>query len=129
LHLITTVAAVWIPLAAEVTPANGAANEQAPALRAEVPPQVRFLLGDQQYNEPALWEQCARDDRVLMPTKRGPYPQHDEGVEGRRICQELCSRAIENFNGPFKAIFACAGHVPTQGLIATRRFVLGAVLV
>jgi hypothetical protein len=56
LHLITTVAAVWIPLAAELTPANVAANEQAPALLAEVPPQVRFLLGDHQYNDPALRE-------------------------------------------------------------------------
>jgi hypothetical protein len=38
-------------------------------------------------------------------------------------------RANEHVNGHFKAIFDCGGHVPTRGLIATRRFVLGAVLV
>jgi hypothetical protein len=32
LHIVTTVAAVWIPLAAELTPANVADNEMAPAL-------------------------------------------------------------------------------------------------
>jgi hypothetical protein len=129
LHLITTVAAVWIPLAAEVTPANVADNEQAPALLAPLPPQVRFILGDQHYNDAVLREQCAAEGRVLVTTKRGAYPHQDDGVEVRRIFHELRSRAIENFNGHFKAIFDCGGHVPTRGLIATRRFVLGAVLV
>src|SRR5947207_11405164 len=52
LHLITTVAAVWIPLAAELTPANAADNEVAEALLRELPAEVRFLLGDQHYNAP-----------------------------------------------------------------------------
>jgi Transposase DDE domain len=129
LHLITSVAAVWIPLAADLTPANVADNEQAPALLTELPPQVRFLLGDQHYNDPVLQEQCAVEDRVLVTTKRGPYPHYDDGVEVRRLFHELRSRAIENFNGQFKAIFDCNGQVPTRGLTATRRFVLGAVLV
>jgi hypothetical protein len=47
----------------------------------------------------------------------------------RRIFHERRSRAIENFNGQFKSIFDCRGQVPTRGLLATRRFVLGAVLV
>ena len=46
LHLVTTVAAVWLPLAADLTPANAADNEVAPALIADLPPAVRFLLGD-----------------------------------------------------------------------------------
>src|SRR5438874_3265263 len=78
LHLITTVAAVWIPLAAvwiplaaELTPANVADNEQAPALLAALPPQVRFVLGDQHYNDPALREHCGAHGRVLVTTKRG----------------------------------------------------------
>ena len=37
LHLVTTVAAVWIPLAAELTPANTADNEPAPRLLDELP--------------------------------------------------------------------------------------------
>ena len=129
LHLITTVAAVWIPLAAALTPANVADNEQAPALLEVLPTEVRFVLGDQHYNDPALRDHCTAHDRVLVTTKRGPYPHQDEGVEVRRIFHELRSRAIENFNGQFKSIFDCRGQVPTRGLRATRRFVLGAVLV
>ncbi|MCL4533719.1 MAG: hypothetical protein M1370_08760, partial [Bacteroidetes bacterium] len=37
------------------------------------------------------------------------------------------SLAIENFNEQFKGIFDAHSHVPTRGLLATRRFVLGAV--
>ena len=86
-------------------------------------------MGDQHYNDAALREQCAAEGRVLVTTKRGAYPDHDDGVAVRRIFHELRSRAIENFKGHFKAIFDCGGHIPTRGLIATRRFVLGAVLV
>jgi hypothetical protein len=42
---------------------------------------------------------------------------------------KLRSHAIENFNGQFKAIFDTRGSVPTRGLLATRRYVLGAVFV
>jgi Transposase DDE domain len=74
LHLITTVAAVWIPLAAEVTAANVADNEPAPALLEALPAQVRFALGDQHYNDPALRDHCAAHGRVLVTPKRGAYP-------------------------------------------------------
>jgi len=47
----------------------------------------------------------------------------------RRVFHRLRSRAVENWNGQFKAIFECGDRVPTRGLVATRRFVLGAVLV
>jgi hypothetical protein len=129
LHLVTTVAAVWIPLAAELTPANTADNEQAPALLEELPDALRFLLGDTSYNDSALTERCAADGRLLVTTKRGPYPHTDAGVEVRRVFHELRSRAIENFNGQFKSIFDCQRPVPTRGLRATRRYVLGAVVV
>lgn len=129
LHLVTTVAAVWIPLAATLTPANAADNEQASALMEGLPAEVRFVLGDQHYADPALQALCAAQHRVLVTTKRGAYPHHDEGVEVRRIFHALRSRAIENFNGQFKSIFDCGGQVPTRGLVATRRYVLGAVLV
>ena len=45
LHLVATVAAVWIPLAAELTPANAADNEIAPALIRELPAEAPFRLG------------------------------------------------------------------------------------
>src|ERR671927_241279 len=52
LHIVTTVASVWIPLAATLTAANAADNEIAPALIKELPTEVRFLLGDQHYQDP-----------------------------------------------------------------------------
>src|ERR687886_1546192 len=45
LHLVATVAKVWIPLAAELTAANAADNEIAPRLLGELPGEVRFVLG------------------------------------------------------------------------------------
>jgi hypothetical protein len=129
LHLVSTVAAVWIPLAADLTPANAADNEVAPTLLPELPSELGFLLGDTNYNDPDLRARCAADQRELVATRRGPYPHTDGGVEVRRIFHALRSRAIETFNGQFKAIFDCGGHVPTRGLVATRRYVLGAVFV
>jgi hypothetical protein len=129
LHLVTTVAAVWIPLAAELSPANVADNVQAPLLLEVLPAEVRFVLGDQHYHDPDLQDLCAARQCVLVTTQPGAYPHHDEGGEVRRIFHELRSRAIENFNGQFKSIFDYRGQVPTRGLVATSRFVLGAVLV
>jgi hypothetical protein len=129
LHLATAVAAVWIPLAAELTPANRADNEEAPALLARLPAEVRFVLGDVHYNDPALHALCAAAERILVTTRRGPYPHTDDGVEVRRVFHRLRSQALENFNSQFKATFGCLGQVPTRGRLATQRFALGAVLV
>jgi hypothetical protein len=125
---VVTAAAVWIPLAAELTPANAADNETAPRLLPELPPALRFLLGDTSYDDPELRQRCAADGHELVTSRRGPYPHTDDGVEVRRLFHALRSRAIENFNGQFKAIFDCSGQVPTRGLVVTRRYVLGAVL-
>ena len=62
----------------------------------------------------------------MVATRRGPSPHADGGVELRGIFHALRSRAIENFNGQFKAIFDYGGQVP---LVTTRRYVLGAVFV
>jgi hypothetical protein len=129
LHLVTTVAAVWLPLAAELTTANTADNEMAFALLDALPAEVRVVLGDTSYNDPELREHCDAAGHILMTTRRGAYPHHDGGVEVRRIFHALRSHAIENFNGQFKAIFDANQPVPTRGLTATRRFALGAVLV
>src|SRR3954463_201455 len=129
LHLVVTVAAVWLPLAADLTPANAADNEVAPRLLPELPPLLRFLLGDTAYDDHALHERCADGGRLLITSKRGAYPHTDAGVAVRRVFPQLRSHAIENFNGQFKAIFDTQGQVPTRGLLATRRYVLGAVLV
>ena len=129
LHLATTVAAVWIPLAAELTPANTADNEPAPRLLDELPTDARFVLGDTHYNDPAVRDHCATADRFLVATRRGAYPHTDDGVEVRRVFHKLRSLAIENFNGQFKGIFDAHGSVPTRGLVRTQRFALGAVFV
>jgi len=129
LHLAVTVAAVWIPLAAELTPANAADNETAPRLLAVLPDAVRFVLGDTNYQDPALHQDCAAADRFLVATRRGRYPHTDDGVEVRRVFHKLRSAAIENFNGQFKSIFGVHGSVPTRGLVRTQRFALGAVFV
>jgi hypothetical protein len=123
------VAAVWIPLAADLTPANIVDNEPAPALLREVPLETRFILGDRHYNAPNVREACKHTNRILVSTRYGPYPHTDSGVEVRRIFHKLRSVAIENLNEHFKGIFDSHGQVPTKGLINTRRFALGAILV
>jgi hypothetical protein len=129
LHVVATVAAVWIPLAADLTPANAADNEIAPALLRELPPEVRFVTGDVHYNAPNVRNECELHNRMLVASQRGPYPHTDDGVEVRRIFHKLRSLAIENFNEHFKGIFDGHGQVPTKGLTNTRRFALGAICV
>jgi len=129
LHLAAVVASVWIPLAAELTPANAADNEQAPALIRELPDEVRYVLGDVQYNDPELRQLCDEAGQELVTTRRGAYPHTDGGVEVRRIFHKLRSLAMENFNEQIKGIFGVHGSVPTKGLRNTQRFALGAILV
>lgn len=133
LHLVVTAGCnVWLPLAAEVTPANVADNEQAPTLIEILPPGLHFLLGDQHYHDEALRLQCDRRGCMLVTSftgKNNPYPHHDDGVQVRQILHKTRSIAIENFNEHFKAIFDVHGAVPTKGLRATQRFVLSAVFV
>jgi hypothetical protein len=129
LHIICAVAAVWIPLSAELTAANVADNEIAPALIYELPPEALFVLGDLHYNAPNVHEVCQQNGRLLVTTQYGPYPHTDLGVEVRRIFHKLRSLAIENFNEHFKGIFDGHGQVPTKGLLNTQRFALGAIFV
>lgn len=129
LHLVSTVASVWIPLAAELTPANVADNEMAEVLIRELPLEARFLLGDLHYNAPNVQELCDRHGILLVTTQYGPYPHTGDGVEVRRLFHKLRSLAIENFNNHFKGIFNSHGQVPTKGLINTKRFALGAIFV
>ena len=134
LHLAITVCEVWIPLAAKLTPANTADNLVAPYLIEQLPDEARFVLGDIHYDAPNVRQACLHhsspeEERFLVTTKRGAYPHTDDGVEVRRIFHKLRSVASENFNEHFKAIFELHGEVPTRGLLNTRRFALGAVLV
>ncbi len=129
LQLITTVADVWIPLAADLTPANTADNEHVLTLLPELPDEVHYLLGDRHYHAPEVQTACEQADRILVTPHYGRYPHTDAGVEVRRVLHKVRSTAIENFNEQFKGIFDGHGQVPTKGWINTRRFALGAVLV
>jgi Transposase DDE domain len=129
LHLVSTVARVWIPLAAELTPANVADNEVAATLLASLPDEVRYVLGDLHYNAPNVRDLCQHDGVMLVASQYGPYPHTDAGVEVRRVFHKLRSANLETFNELFKGIFDVHGSVPTKGLRATRRFALGALFV
>src|SRR3954471_22107411 len=71
LHLVTTGARGWLPLAADLTPANAADNGVAPRLLPELPPALRFLLGDTGNDDSALHAACAAGGRVLVTSKPG----------------------------------------------------------
>jgi hypothetical protein len=109
--------------------ANAADNEQAPALIRHLPEEVRYVLGDFLYNDPALRQLCTERSQELVTTRRGAYPHTDGGVEVRRVFHKLRPLAMENFNEHFKAIFGVHGSVPTRGLRNTQRSALGAILV
>lgn len=128
LHIACTVAAVWIPLAARLTPANEADNVVAPALLHDLPPEVRYVLGDTHYNDPDLHVLCEHTDRYLVTTQRGAYPHRDSGAKVRQVFHRLRSTAIEPFNGLFKNVFEWNGQVPVKGLQPTQLIVLGAIL-
>ena len=122
-----TVSALWIPLAAELTPANVPDPDKALALLPQLPAEVRFLLGDTLYNDPVLRSTCEQHGRFLVATQRGKYPHADPGVEVRKIFHRLRSKAIEPFNGLFKNIFEWSGQAPVKGPSRTQLIVLGAV--
>lgn len=68
LHIACVVASVWIPLSAQLTPANEADNEVAPALIDELPANARFVLGDLHYNAPNVHTVCEQTGRLLVTT-------------------------------------------------------------
>lgn len=129
LHIVVTIASVWIPLAAALTPANEADNEITPTLIHELPEETRFLMGDKHYNSPNVRQAWESSTRFLITPQYGPYPHAGLGKEVRRILHKLRHTAIENFNEQFKAIFDGHGQVPTKGLVNTQRFALGAIFV
>jgi hypothetical protein len=130
LHLACTVAGVWIPLSARLTPANASDNRVAPSLIEELPEEARFVLGDTHYNAQNVREACLAREMFLVASGRGgSYPHTDAGVEVRRILHRLRHVAIENLNEHFKTLFDAHGSVPTRGRLDTARFALGAVFV
>lgn len=129
LHLVITVAAIWIPLAARLRPANEADSRLADDLLPELPPEAHFVLADSQYNTPHLHNLCAANDRVLVASSRGKRPAPAAGAQVRQIFHGLRGLSVENFNALFKGIFDAESVLPTRGLPSSQRFALGAILV
>ena len=89
LHLAITVAGIWIPLSARLTPAEVADNQIAPLLIEELPQEARYVLGDTHYDAKNVRHKCEQTERFLVTSKRGAYPHTDSGVEVRRIFHKL----------------------------------------
>ena len=115
LHLTITVAGMWIPLSARLTPADVADNQIAPLLIEALPEEERFVLGDTHYNAENVRDKCERTERFLVASKRGAYPHTDCGVDVRRIFHKL-RNSLANEN--FKSIFEVYEQVPTKGRTA-----------
>jgi hypothetical protein len=128
-HLAGLVGALWIPLAAELTPANTADKAIAPRWLAPLPAEVRDVLGDTADNDPEVRRQCKQTNRALVATRRGVSPHHDDGVTVRRIFHKLRSQTIEPFNGLFKNIFEWRTQMPVKGLRRSQLLALGAIVV
>jgi hypothetical protein len=99
-----------------------------PDLVADLPPGVRYILGDTHYNDPDLRLGCEQNQRWLIASHKGTQARIDSGAPVRQLFHRLRSQAIEPFNGLFKNIFDWGGQVPVKGLRCTQLFVLGAVL-
>jgi hypothetical protein len=136
LHLATTVAGVWIPLAARLTPANEADSRLTPKRYFESYLLRRlasssWAIPTTTQRAPEVRELCEAQERILVASlwaRALPARRRGGGRSYRRIFHELRWRAIENFNGQFKSIFGGNAQVPTKGKLNTARFaLLGAI--
>jgi hypothetical protein len=69
--VVSAVAAVWLPVAAVLTPANVADSEPAAEQLCEVPAEVRFVLGDRHYNTPGFMKSVHAMTAFLSPASMG----------------------------------------------------------
>lgn len=132
LHLTCTIGSIWLPLAARLTPADVHDSHVGQAMVAELPGNISVVLGDTHFHTEEMRAACHLRGIELVATRppglRKSAPDAG-GKEVRRFFHQLRSKAIENFNEHFKAIFESHGDVPTKGELATSRFALSAVLI
>ncbi len=129
LHLIITVASVWIPLSARLRPANEADNVVVLPMLADLPEEVRFVMGDSHYNTVPVRIACETAGRTLVASNRNKRPRTDDGVGVRQLLHSLRHHTIENYNSLYKNIFDLRRPLPTKGLANTQRLTLGGVFV
>ena len=125
LHLISTIADVWIPLAATLRPANEADPTVMEALIPTLRVRPSFICGDSAYNTDPVRLACDKHGSTLVASKRGKAPRTDEGVEVRKIIHALRHHSIENLNALFKNIFDLRRPIPTKGHPGSARYILG----
>ena len=85
LHLAVSCGAVWIPLAAELTPANCPRQPGRARLVDELPAQVRFVLGDTHYNAPKIRERCELSGQTLIASGYGSYPRPQTSLNSQAV--------------------------------------------
>lgn len=129
LHLIVTVASVWIPLSARLRPANEADNVVVLPMLEDLPEEVRFVMGDSHYNSVPVRLACENAGRTLVASNRSKRPRNDDGVSVRQFLHSLRHHTIENFNSLYKNTFDLGRPVPIRGMANTQRLTLGAVFV
>jgi hypothetical protein len=95
----------------------------------ELPLDARFVLGDTAYQSADLREDCTLHGRTLIAPHWTPAPPSDPGKPVRAVFRALRHVAAENLNELVKDGFLLHGTVPTTGLLATSRYVLGCIFV
>ena len=90
LHLACAVSAVWIPLAAQLTVANTDDASIASALFAQLPAEVRYILGDTHYNTPDVQQLCQG---------RGWWLVAGGWSNRRKIAREAVELPLSRFHG------------------------------
>jgi len=129
LHLASLVGGCFLPLAASGTKASVHDATAAPALLDELPLDTRVVLGDTAYQTPSLHAECDLDGCTLIAPRWTPAPADDPGKPVRAVFHALRHVAAEHLNELLKDCFGLHGTVPTTGLLATHRSVLGCVFV
>jgi hypothetical protein len=129
LHLASLVGGCFLPLAAYLTKASIHDATVAPALLDELPLDTRFVLGDTHYQIADLHDECHLHGRTLVASRWTPAPADDPGKPVRAVFHALRPVAAENLNELLKDAFGLHGTVPTTGLLATSRYVLGCIFV
>lgn len=66
LHLVVTAGHCWLPLAAELTPANVADGPTAEQMLPMVTAEAKYVLGDSHYQTEGVAKQCEQAGRYLL---------------------------------------------------------------
>ena len=87
----------------------------APPALADLPAEVRFVLGDRHYQTRRCTTGPPTAGRTLVASRRGGYPHTDDGVEVRRVFHKLRSAAHRELQRPVQGHLRRQGAVPTRG--------------